>query len=65
MQTSKQKKTRPVNCVMLESGITLSYDNPLDFEAAWPGIAMMMAVMSGEGIGNPAYKGAKCGNNEG
>lgn len=59
MQTSKQKKTRPVNGVMLENGIILSYDDPLDFQDAWPGIAMMISVMKGENIGNPAYKGAE------
>ena len=53
------KKTRPVNGVMLENGIILSYDDPLDFQDAWPGLAMMISVMKGENISNPAYKGAE------
>lgn len=59
MPISKQKKIKPVNGVMLENGIVLSYDNPNDFREAWPGIAMMISVMKGENATNPAYKGVK------
>ena len=58
MLKSKSRNKGMCNGVMLENGLILSYDDPLDFEDAWPGIAMMMSVMAGESIDNPAYKGA-------
>ena len=54
----KIKKLRP-NGVMLENGIVLSYDDPLDFQEAWPGIFMMISVMKGGNVDNPTYKGVK------
>ena len=51
------KNIKPVNGVMLDNGIILSYDDPLDFQEAWPGIFMMISVMKGENVGNPTYKG--------
>ena len=56
---SKQKKIKPVNGIVLENGIVLSYDDPNDFQDAWPGILMMISVMKGENVTNPAYKGVK------
>lgn len=54
----KMKKLRP-NGVMLENGIALSYDDPNEFIEAWPGILMMISVMKGEKVDNPAYKGVE------
>lgn len=54
----KMKKLRP-NGVMLENGIVLSYDDPNEFIEAWPGIFMMISVMKGEKVDNPAYKGVE------
>ena len=58
MPISKQKKIKP-NGIMLDNGVILSYDDPLDFQRAWPGIFMMLSVMKGEKVDNPTYKGAK------
>ena len=52
------KKCIP-NGIMLDDGIILSYDDPLDFQEAWPGIFMMISVMKGEKVDNPTYKGVK------
>ena len=53
------KKIKPVNGVMLDNGIILSYDDPNEFIEAWPGIFMMISVMKGENADNPTYKGVK------
>lgn len=52
-------KKRMPNGIMLDDEIILSYDDPLDFQEAWPGIFMMISVMKGEKVGNPTYKGVK------
>ena len=54
----EMKKIKP-NGIMLDDGIILSYDDPLDFQEAWPGIFMMISVMKGEKVDNPTYKGVK------
>ena len=59
MPISKQKKLKPVNGIMLDNGVVLSYDDPNDFREAWPGILMMISVMKGEKATNPAYKGVE------
>ena len=41
------KNIKPVNGVMLDNGIILSYDDPNEFIEAWPGIFMMISVMKG------------------
>ena len=43
----KRKKVKPVNGVMLDNGIVLSYDDPNEFIEALPGIFMMISVMKG------------------
>lgn len=53
------KNIKPVNGVMLDNGIILSYDDPNEFIEALPGIFMMISVMKGENVGNPTYKGVK------
>lgn len=53
------KNIKPVNGVMLDNGIILSYDDPNEFIEAWPGILMMISVMKGEKVDNSTYKGVK------
>ena len=53
------KKVKPVNGVMLDNGIVLSYDDPNEFIEALPGILMMISVMKGEKLDNPTYKGVE------
>lgn len=53
------KNIKPVNGVMLDNGIILSYDDPNEFIEAWPGIFMMISVMKGEKVDNSTYKGVK------
>lgn len=55
----KKKKKRMPNGIMLDDGVTLSYDDPNEFIEAWPGIFMMISVMKGENVGNPTYKGVE------
>ena len=40
------KNIKPVNGVMLDNGIILSYDDPNEFIEAWPGIFMMSSESS-------------------
>lgn len=56
MPISKQKN-KSINGIVLDNGVVLSYDDPNDFREAWPGILMMISVMKGEKVTNPAYKG--------
>ena len=52
-------KKRMPNGIMLNDGVILSYDDPLGFQEAWPGIFMMISVMKGENVDNPTYKGVE------
>lgn len=52
----KKKKTM-VNGIIIDDGLIFSYDDPNDFQEAYPGICLWLAVRENEKISNPAYKG--------
>lgn len=46
-----------VNGIIIDDGLIFSYDDPNDFQEAYPGICLWLAVRENEKISNPAYKG--------